>query len=1227
MDSKSKGASMHWSSFISFTSLQVLDFQRSAWLLFPPSSQGSSDGRVVTDVLCATARWVVQPATAATMEDIAADDDLLSDMLLDSLEFDPPISTHKMNQAYRSPRFDTQAVVDLVRRKVVIEGDTSKALDDFCQLSVVRKHLQSKTQRQSQAFQTHARRYLESYLPDSGFEFAMTNRYKRSVGPVASALADGSSVAESSAAGAAAAAAAAATEATASQMNDSSHDDAAHTSLSGSAPAPASAAPTKGKGRRSGNMPVQGAHSKSNAKADLCVVAVKAFKPGDLVQCKGGVKDLTKKEDEALRNEAAASRDGPDGSAYAGVLGQGRDFSIIKSSMRNCSQLLLGPARFVNHDCDPSVQFYRNGQHMMFKVLRPIAVNEEILVGYGDHYFGWENCECLCSTCESRGAGAFAREDVTTMEEMEENAVAAGLDPGNHDDASAESSARRAPSQRIKVRRQSPSNSSQPASIPSASSASAEEFANRRSTSRSSSTIRNSVAPSDRELIDPADANGPKCLCLTCGAPFFAPETWWLPDECRRCERHYRIYKADWPHRVPTEGVYGTLASQKAANSAASPSSSAQNGSTAAPRPKGQGNNNGTPSASSRNIKSAAQAGKRAPTKPVPPSTPSASSPELSPQSGTPIELSPLRTLDREDDGATPTATKSAAASKSKKVPIACSESGSELTEQSTDGERVQEGVKVRRSSESRGERSQSGSPEGPKMLGKSGKTETLALYWGAEEGGKRMRKPSSTAPVHLAAKNDPGRRPSGLLHHHRRSGSGVSRSSISVSDGGANKPRSPAAVSNSGALKDEGEDEQVVKEELPSPPPTEEARSVVTRETAPQQSQPEDKLVAKAEQSPPPALYPSRPEEPAPPIVAEDSESGSTSSPAPFVLATQGVERTSMKNLAAFWSAGVDGGSRTRRKVQRDPSTTAPQTSSPKRRRGSTDSVASSADGNKKSRSAAGAGIGASQSSGDQKRGRISDGLDVVHKASPGLDDSRQASSRKSSPVAPSDGNRSRPRSPAVALPAASASPAPSISAAVRSPYSAAGQASPSAGPTASAAPSNTSVAWPGVQPRPALSAQVSASGLGSNSNNGRTNGGAYSASPSPASYQVIPGRKNLRIGRPATASRPMQVPVGATSSGVPVHRPLQQGAALNSSQPLKTEQPQVAKPLVDAGDHQQSQESVTGASTVVSRPPLADTSGSAAQAKDSHVDMDGDTSMKAADDRGSPVAVKKEQ
>lgn len=56
-----------------------------------------------------------------------------------------------------------------------------------------------------------------------------------------------------------------------------------------------------------------------------------------------------------------------------------RDFSIIWSERRRHYQLFLGPARFLNHDCEPNVSLYRaeNGR-VTFMCLRDIRIGEEL---------------------------------------------------------------------------------------------------------------------------------------------------------------------------------------------------------------------------------------------------------------------------------------------------------------------------------------------------------------------------------------------------------------------------------------------------------------------------------------------------------------------------------------------------------------------------------------------------------------------------------------------------------------------------------------------------------------------------------------------------------------------------------------------------------------------------------------------------------------------------------
>ena len=89
-----------------------------------------------------------------------------------------------------------------------------------------------------------------------------------------------------------------------------------------------------------------------------------------------------------------------------------RDFSVVLSSRKKTPSLFLGPARFANHDCNANARLVTKGQEGMIIVAEHnIEIGEEITVNYGEHYFGEDNCECLCATCESRVRGGWAPRD------------------------------------------------------------------------------------------------------------------------------------------------------------------------------------------------------------------------------------------------------------------------------------------------------------------------------------------------------------------------------------------------------------------------------------------------------------------------------------------------------------------------------------------------------------------------------------------------------------------------------------------------------------------------------------------------------------------------------------------------------------------------------------------------------------------------------------------------
>ncbi|KAI5857572.1 hypothetical protein BZA05DRAFT_346901 [Tricharina praecox] len=141
-------------------------------------------------------------------------------------------------------------------------------------------------------------------------------------------------------------------------------------------------------------------------RPEACVLARKPLRKGDTVKyLTGAMVKMSEKEEEAYT--------------------QGKtDFSIIYSSRVGGMSLLLGPARFVNHDCEPNSRFITtNKENIQLIVLRDIEIGEEITVCYADDYFGDGNKECLCRSCEAVAKNGWTSEVSGELQEGDSSSV------------------------------------------------------------------------------------------------------------------------------------------------------------------------------------------------------------------------------------------------------------------------------------------------------------------------------------------------------------------------------------------------------------------------------------------------------------------------------------------------------------------------------------------------------------------------------------------------------------------------------------------------------------------------------------------------------------------------------------------------------------------------------------------------------------------------------------
>ncbi|KIJ67641.1 hypothetical protein HYDPIDRAFT_166169 [Hydnomerulius pinastri MD-312] len=310
-------------------------------------STSATYGNSTALVRGATLTW--RPTKIMNMRDLSRDDDFLSHLLVEKLGTGgAPLYVHKMDPSCRVPKVNTDDLMTIIRRLVESRGvphtAVRQAVDDLLEndrsrshtssLSPVRYYLKPYTQKQINAFATHASRYFELYHPGGCIEIAHTSRYSHMTG-----------------------------------------------------------------------------------KSELCILATRPLTPGMVIgELKGSMAYLSKEEDRELKRTDLRNSD------------IRRDFSVIHSRQMKKNHLFLGPARFVNHDCDNNCELFREGKYITFRVIRPIAIGEEITAHYGDGYFGSKNRYCLCETCENNGRGGYGPEHV------EGEAVGCQSDAGASDD-------------------------------------------------------------------------------------------------------------------------------------------------------------------------------------------------------------------------------------------------------------------------------------------------------------------------------------------------------------------------------------------------------------------------------------------------------------------------------------------------------------------------------------------------------------------------------------------------------------------------------------------------------------------------------------------------------------------------------------------------------------------------------------------------------------------------
>ncbi|RXK34854.1 hypothetical protein M231_07891 [Tremella mesenterica] len=288
-------------------------------------------------------------------EDLSEDDDLLSWVLVDQLGCLPntKLGVHPQQVKFVGLPFKTEEVMSIIK-ETVVSGNTSAAMSRLQEFHLIRNHLEAKeTDSQRERFVQHLRRYLLPLQPNSRIDIHTTSRYSAVTG---------------------------------------------HTELAVFATRPL-AVGTVVSELQGSVVPLP---DEWRQELDL----------GDEFALRAAAEEEAGSDDEADSQEREASRKFQGKAKMQNEIPRRqrrsdrtrrRDFSIVWSGLKNCFQLFLGPARFINHDCSPNVELLRQGHHVTFRTIQP----------NGGFFISWLmsssklTSDSLCLTCEIAGKGGF----------------------------------------------------------------------------------------------------------------------------------------------------------------------------------------------------------------------------------------------------------------------------------------------------------------------------------------------------------------------------------------------------------------------------------------------------------------------------------------------------------------------------------------------------------------------------------------------------------------------------------------------------------------------------------------------------------------------------------------------------------------------------------------------------------------------------------------------------